>query len=388
MKNIKKEYEGIFGRWIAKLNKTDISTGNKCKICGENDVPGNSKYCGECVAYVSCVSCNAVTKVTKNSYPFKKSESLEHYLFSNPYICNSCKKLYGKKSKNANFISNLSNRELIQFKASIFDYACAKHGNSYGYADADGEISCSSCLEDTFYGKGWKSDYCKSCRAYTPFAYDRKEKEWCCYSCELKYSKKLSYCSNHKAFIKHAAGTCEACIHESQYNSEKHHNRPGSCFIHGKCSISLNGECLECSKSSFSKYRKILSYVKSEFGIKGKIVSLNYGTRGWKSEFEKYLVENNIGKFVYCTLTKEGIISVVGQSGSKLVQVSGSDVWFSRKATTSFILQDMGLHQNKHKIIVWYDKKWNNSNIGKWEKDIGDSILDKFGIVNTYSHRK
>ena len=63
-------------------------------------------------------------------------------------------------------------------------------------------------------------------------------------------------------------------------------------------------------------------------------------------------------------------------------------MWFSRKATTSFILQDMGLHQNKHKIIVWYDKKWNNSNIGKWEKAIGDSILDKFGIVNTYSHRK
>ena len=166
------------------------------------------------------------------------------------------------------------------------------------------------------------------------------------------------------------------------------------CIIHGHQEYSIdkgNGpRCIKCMIEENFKMNDFISYIKEKLNIDGKIIpTFRISDEKYigKAIFEKYLIKIKINWFVYAKITLEGIISVIGKSGSLNVNKIGSDLCFKNNSLTSKLIIQANLHQNKDFIIIWDNPNWNEKDSLNYETKIGDALLKQFSIINMYSHR-
>lgn len=151
----------------------------------------------------------------------------------------------------------------------------------------------------------------------------------------LNKQKECSECNRiytRNKYGKFCSKLCEQNFHNELYQAFKYDN---ICKKHKYCYLTFRNECWECYKQKFYYNRKYDLKIKN---IRGFTIIPTFRTskeswNGDKIAFEQYLIDNNIRWFVYIKfyISRNGIAKplVVGKSGSKLVNNSGSDLNFS-----------------------------------------------------------
>lgn len=162
-------------------------------------------------------------------------------------------------------------------------------------------------------------------RDYNKFLKSQKECIWC----KRIHTNDSYFCSEK----------CEMLYNKEKFQSFKHNNRCEK-HKHGKKSYKLTykNQCWECYKKEFKEMK--IPFLRRSFSLKlhgfKTIPTFRTSKDNWNGDkvaFEQYLVDNNVDWFVYIKfyVNPKGFINpiVVGKSGSRNVNASGSDLNFS-----------------------------------------------------------
>ena len=253
-----------------------------------------------------------------------------------------------------------------------------KHGNRFrARTEEELESKCRARCELKDYQKIKKCEHGNRFRAHTEEELESKCKAKC-------------YCRKCNTLLpKHKLGRlCDKCYRKSGRKSFIEEN---NCELHKDiCNVSYhigNKEylCWECFKEKFQINNESLPMDNYDFiGIPTFRTQESDSWAGARNAFESYLVENNITWFVYIKYYIDAYAAsrplVVGKTGSRLVNINGTDVSFSTDITDGLariFLYENNLTWDKTKIsIIRCDSEQQALKIEK-------EILEKFGLFSS-----
>ena len=342
----------------------------KCIICGSIFEHGRNTICGCCKIHFTCHKCK------------KNNETIINYKHIQiKYI----KKII-ELSKN-NTINN-------------FNKLCSRACSAKSQLDKLNHIKwCNNCNKETMHA----GDMCTICNMNK-----MKHITWCnkcnkdtkhsgtmCLICHVNKLNVPIKCNIHGHQKYSIGGSCILCHNEELNNKSKNIFETSIiCEKHGKQfnSILIKNKncCIECEKDKYKNSNIFINEVENKLKIKGEIFhTLRTDKDIWENKFlfEDLLIKNDINWFVFAKITINNIIAVIGKTGSKNVIIK-SDIFFDNSNLTGKILLKANLKYNKDIIIIWNNKNWNEKDVLNWETKIGDCLLNKFGILNSNSHRQ
>ena len=369
---------------IINREKISIRHTNKkiCKICGTEFYYGqtNQITCGECHIVFECSTCGII-------------------------IITKLQNLGGSPVKK--LIDQVKNKTLKESKRYCSNKCC-----KVGLHKNNGLKYCKLCKKDTKHlvGVGClichneklnKSIICKI-HGYQDHSFAGE-----CILCHNEKINQIKYCEKCGIKTMHAGNQCMIC-HNKKINKIKYYKRlinvGNKHTIYHNRNLNANLKYLLEIKNYCEKVRLksekipiIQEYLDTIFkatGILGEVfpTSRNQDSSSWsknKSIFEDSLSKKGIAWFVYAKITTNNILSVIGKSGSKLVNKTGCDLSYGNKLYTEILVEKCNEISNKEFILLWYRLNWTEQQSLKFENIIGNSFLNNnFIIINKNSHKK
>lgn len=354
-------------------NAKKNSAAGVCKKCKENVEYRNALgYCSKCQSGVA-------TKVASNNVK--------------PGNCTICNK-YSNKRTIAGLCSKCSKDKIEKVRLPGDCRKCNKYFKNRSYFGLC--VECSKEIAVIKSKENMKPGVCLYCNKHS----NKRNAVGICFKCNREISTKVA--RNNMA-----AGTCNKC-----YKLESNRDLFGFCF---NCSniknLFFTKEDIAklekdlVNKKGFKTYKEFISktaeiynikdivnYIKEKLNIEGfiqpshRINNKENATGRFIAEQE--LVDKGVKWFVFCSFATNGNIAVVGKSGSKLVNISGSDAfYFYKNSVTKNKLKEYNLSICHDFVLIWNNPSWTEKEALEYEVIIGDLLLEKFGIINSVGHK-